>query len=87
MKKTIASGQAFPTSGQRSRFALSSRFALAFNFPPLSTLYAGHAGYYIGEDFTLGPLNPHRYIGNFVISKIVISGFCPIYFTVTFAGT
>ena len=27
----------------------------------------------------------HRYIGNIVISKIVISGFCPIQFTVTFA--
>ena len=35
----------------------------------------------------LGPLNSHRYIGNIVISKIVISGFCPIHFTVTFAGT
>ena len=29
----------------------------------------------------------HRYIGNIVISKIVISGFCPIQFTVIFAGT
>ena len=54
MKKTIASWQAFPTSAQRSRFRralvalrariqLSSRFALAFNFPPPSPLYAGHA--------------------------------------------
>ena len=34
-----------PTSAQRSRFALSSRFALAFNFPPPSPLYAGHASY------------------------------------------
>ena len=31
----------------RSRFTLSSRFALAFNFPPPSPLYAGHAGYVI----------------------------------------
>ena len=35
----------------------------------------------------LGALKTHRYIGNIVISKIVISGFCPIHFTVTFAGT
>ena len=35
----------------------------------------------------LGTLNSHRYIGNVVISKIVISGFCPIHFTVTFART
>ena len=34
----------------------------------------------------LGALKTHRYIGNIVISKIVISGFCPIHFTVTFAG-
>ena len=39
------------------------------------------------EDFTFGPVNSHRYIGNIVISKIVISGFCPIHFAVTFAGT
>ncbi len=39
------------------------------------------------EDFTFGPLNSHRYIGIIVISKIVISGFRPIHFTVTFAGT
>ena len=29
----------------------------------------------------------HRYIGVIVISKIVISEFCPLHFTVTFAGT
>ena len=34
-----------------------------------------------------GPLNFHCYIRNIVISKIVISGFCPIHFAVTFAGT
>ena len=28
----------------------------------------------------------HRYIGVIVISKIVISGFCPIHFTVTLPG-
>ncbi len=33
------------------------------------------------KDFTFGPLNSHRYIGNIVISKIVISGFRPIHFT------
>ena len=37
--------------------------------------------------FPLGALKTHRYIGNIVISNIVISGFCPIHFTVTFAGT
>ena len=42
---------------------------------------------YIGEDFTLSALKTHRYIGNIVISKIVLSGFCPIHFTVTFVGT
>ena len=36
---------------------------------------------------TLGALKTHRYIGNIVISKIIKSGFCPIHFTVTFAGT
>ena len=36
---------------------------------------------------TFGQLDSHRYIGNIVISKIVISGFCPIHITVTFAGT
>jgi len=35
----------------------------------------------------LGALKTHRYIGNIVVSKIVISGFSVIYFTVTFAGT
>ena len=35
----------------------------------------------------LGALKTHRYIGNIVTLKIVISGFCPIYFTVTFAGS
>ena len=35
----------------------------------------------------LGPLDYHRYIGVIVISKIVISGFFPIHFTLTFAGT
>ena len=37
-----------------------------------------------------GPLKSHCYIGNtvfIIISKIIISGFCPTYFTVTFAGT
>ena len=33
---------------------------------------------YIREDFTLGALKAHRYIGNIVISKVVISGFCYI---------
>jgi len=32
-------------------------------------------------------LKTHRYIGNIVILKIVISGFCAIHFTVTFEGT
>ena len=41
----------------------------------------------MGDDFTLGALKTHLHIGNIVISKIVISGFCPIHFTVTFAGT
>ena len=41
----------------------------------------------MGEDFTLGALKTHLYIGNIVISKIVISGFYPIHFTVTFPGT
>ena len=36
---------------------------------------------YIGEDFTLGAPKTHGYIGNIVISKIVVSGFCPIHFT------
>ena len=35
----------------------------------------------------LGAPCSHRYIGVIVILKIVISGFCPIHFTVTFAGT
>ena len=35
----------------------------------------------------LGPLDCHRYIGVVVISKIVISRFFPIYFTITFTGT
>ena len=35
----------------------------------------------------MGALKTHRYIGNIVISKMVISGFCPIHFTVTFGGT
>ncbi len=34
-----------------------------------------------------GSLNSHRYIGNIGISKIIISDFCPIHFSVTFAGT
>ena len=37
------------------------------------------------KDVTPGPLDSHRYIENIVISKIVISGFFPIHFTVTFA--
>ena len=40
---------------------------------------------YIGKDFASGPLDSLRYIGNIAISRIVISGFCPIHFTVTFA--
>ena len=34
-----------------------------------------------------GPLDYHRYNGVIVISKIVISGFFPLHFTETFAGT
>ena len=30
---------------------------------------------YIGQDFTLGALKAHRYIGDIVISRIVVSGF------------
>ena len=39
------------------------------------------------ERFYLWSSKVSSYIGNIVISKIVISGFCPIYFTVTFART
>ena len=38
------------------------------------------------HDFTIGAQNTHRYIGNIVTSKIVISGFCFICFTLTFVG-
>ena len=41
---------------------------------------------YRDKDFTFGPLNSHRYIENIVISKIVISGRCPIHFTVILPG-
>ena len=34
-----------------------------------------------------GVPDSHRYIEVIVLSKIVISGFYPIHFTVTFAGT
>ena len=36
---------------------------------------------------TFGALKSHRYIGNIVVSKIVISGLCTIHLTVTFDGT
>ena len=39
------------------------------------------------ERFYLWSSKVSSSIGNIVISKIVISGFCPIYFTVTFART
>ena len=39
------------------------------------------------ERFYLWSSKVSSCIGNIVISKIVISGFCPIYFTVTFART
>ena len=35
-----------------------------------------------GEHFAFGLLDTHGYIGNIVILKIIISGFCPIHFTV-----
>ena len=35
----------------------------------------------------LGPLDYHRYIEVIVISQIVVSGFFPIHFTITFTGT
>ena len=35
----------------------------------------------------VGSLDSHCYIGNIVILKFVISGFCPIHFTLTFSGT
>ena len=35
----------------------------------------------------LGALQTHCFMGNIDISKIVISGFCPKNFTVTFART
>ena len=42
---------------------------------------------YIGVNFTLGLLDCDRYIWDIVIpSRIVKSGFCSIYFTVTLAG-
>ena len=34
-----------------------------------------------------GAPDSHRYIGVIVISKVVISGFFPIHFTITFAWT
>ena len=39
------------------------------------------------ERFYVWSSKVSSYIGNIVISKIVIPGFCPIYFTVTFART
>ena len=39
-----------------------------------------------GTIFRSGAPDARRYIGVIVISKIVISGFCPIHFIVTFAG-
>ena len=39
------------------------------------------------ERFYVWSSKVSSYIGNIGISKIVISGFCPIYFTVTFART
>ena len=39
------------------------------------------------ERFYASLLDSHCYIRNIVISKIVLSGFCPIHFAVTFAGT
>ena len=40
-----------------------------------------------GTIFAFGAPDSHCYIRVIVISKIVISGFPPIHFTVTFAGT
>ena len=40
---------------------------------------------YIGVDFTFGVLDYVRYNEDFVISRLVISRFCSIYFTVTLA--
>ena len=41
---------------------------------------------YIGVDITFGLLDCVRYNEDFVISRFVISRFCPIHFTVTLAG-
>ena len=35
----------------------------------------------------LGPLDFHRFFGNIIEPNIVKLGFCPIQFSVTFAGT
>ena len=41
---------------------------------------------YIGVDFMFGFLNCVRYNEDFVISRLAISRFCSIHFTVTLAG-
>ena len=41
---------------------------------------------YIGVDFTFAVIDCVRYIEDFVISRLVISRFCSIHFTVTLAG-
>ena len=41
---------------------------------------------YIGVNFTFGLQDCDRYIGDFVIPRVVKSGFCSIHFTVTLAG-
>ena len=42
---------------------------------------------YIGKDFTVRPLNARPFIGISLYWRSLISGFCPIHFTVTLAGT
>ena len=41
---------------------------------------------YIGVDFTFGLLDYVRYNEDFVISRLVVSRFCSIHFTLTLAG-